>query len=116
MSRLPRLWCPQCREWTVLIDTGHCLWCSGRLQNTDGNLAPQRPRRRGVSRNIPDSDIVAAHREHMAGTPLRTLAAARWDGWGYASVDSCREALRVAFRRLGLPARRVVDGQMKEAA
>lgn len=112
MSLLPRMWCPQCREWTVLIDTGYCLWCSGRLEDEHGRPAPERPRRRGVPRNIPDGDLLVAHRQHLDGFPLHMIAADRFREWGYASPRSAACALTLALRKHGLPVR--VRGRLVE--
>lgn len=105
MSPLPQMWCPRCGEWTVLIDSGWCPWCSGRLEDEHGRPAAQPPRLRGLARHIPEDEILAAHREHMDGVSVSAIAEAAFHVWGYASGRSAQSALLLEFRKHGLPVR-----------
>lgn len=58
---------------------------------------------------IPDQEARELHARHLAGESLRQLARDRAACWGYRTAASAAEGLRLAWRRLGLPARPRLD-------
>ncbi len=65
---------------------------------------------------IPDLDIRRLHNLHQRGAMVSELGTAIRDRYGYASDQSARNALRLAFRRLGLPTRDRSDTRLMEEA
>lgn len=49
--------------------------------------------------------VLAAHREHLAGWSIRRLAILRYREWGYKTPDSAARGLRQALLALDLPIR-----------
>ncbi len=113
MGLLPQMWCPQCCEWTVLIDTGRCLWCSRPLQHNPTSSPALVALPCGTNGGRPwiitPGQAREAHAEHVAGRSLTSLAGEHWQTWGYGSSDAARRGLAGALRALGLPVRSRAD-------
>lgn len=94
-------YCTACRE-TVTPIAGRCPWCEGP---TGAKPKGSTPRRRQAS-FMTDEQVRAAHilyiRNNLSAAQLGEML---WAQYGYRSPASCAQALRDAFRALGLERR-----------
>lgn len=99
-------WCPACREWTALVDSGRCSWCDGPLASKRGGW--KRPDLRGS--RFSTAQLCALHRVHVdQGVSINRLAKRVYARAGYSGHHSAAQAISQGWKRLRLPARSRIE-------
>jgi hypothetical protein len=92
-------YCPTCAQDALTMDDGRCAWCDTPTRRRPGKPA-------GKWGKLTDEQIRAAHLVYVErGLSMRKLGALLCERFGFASAQSCSQALWSGFQRLALPAR-----------
>ena len=88
-------YCPTCADQSILKGDGACSWCDTPI------VTASRPGMPKGARLMTEQQVVQAHRLHVDGASIRSIAGQLLPDTGYRSAKTIVEALRVEWQRRG---------------
>lgn len=99
-----QMWCPACKDWTALVDTGRCPWCDGELEHRQRRGGWKRPDLAGGK--LTEVHLRALYRAHVEqDMSINALAKQIYARVGYSSPGSAATSITRGWKHLGLKAR-----------